>query len=553
MKRAGILILALLIVINTIAQKYDIDTIFYNGNIDKHFNFVILGDGYTNNELSKFVTDAFNFTNTFFNEIPYLNYRNYFNVFVIKVPSNESGASHPGYATDEEDPAQPIIHVDNYFGSTFDTYGIHRLLVATNTFSISNVLAENFPNYDQTLILVNSPYYGGSGGDIPVASMHSYSSQIAIHELGHSFAGLCDEYWAGDIYAGEGVNMTKETNPFLVRWKNWIGINGIGIYQHCCGGNSSIWYKPDLNCIMQYNLPNYHFCSVCVQAIIEKIHSLVTPIESYEPLNNNTTVTTDSIEFKLNLICPQPNTLKSNWSMNGSLIKQNVDSVVINETSLPSCTYMLSVTIEDTSQLLRVDNHSTIHVSSVSWTIYNPLFCTKTLSVTPSNKEVGPEAGTTAFIISSNTSWTVTDDAAWLTISPTSSSGNGTITATFTNNQLKIPRVATIIISGIGAIPQSITVIQSEPTTVNLLYDLNATIYPNPTKDKIIIKFNGSMVSDISISVIDELGRFYYYKEYKEINLEKEEPIDLSSLKNGLYFVIIKSTNTNKMYKIIKE
>jgi hypothetical protein len=231
------------------------------------------------------------------------------------------------------------------------------------------VLAANFPYYDLVLIIVNSPYYGGNGGYYPVASAHSSSSQIALHELGHSFAGLLDEYWAGDMYAGEGTNMTEQTDPSLVRWKNWMGINGIGIYQHCCGGNSSRWYRPHQNCEMRFlGTP---FCSVCVQAIIEKIHSLITPLESYEPGDNRLTVTTDSIKFKVNLVSPEPSTLKMNWILNDSFLKQNIDSVFINKNSLLSGTNLLRVTIEDTTQLLRVDNHATIHISSVSWYINN--------------------------------------------------------------------------------------------------------------------------------------------------------------------------------------
>lgn len=358
---------ALLIGINALAQQFEKETILYNGNSDKHINLVILSDGYTSTELSKFVTDATNFTTVFFNEIPFSNYKRYFNVFIIKVPSNESGASHPGTATDVTEPAHPVITVDNYFGSTFDFGNIHRLLVATKTSVITNVLAANFPNYDQALILVNSPYYGGSGGYYTVASTHSSSAQIAVHELGHSFSGLNDEYWAGDVYAREGINMTKQTDPLLVRWKNWIGANGIGIYQHSGSGIASQWYRPHQNCLMRYlGVP---FCSVCKQGTVEKIHTIVTPVESYDPQINPVSPTNYPVKFKLKLISPEPNTLKRNWMLNGSFLKRNIDSVFITESNLVSGLNTLNVTIEDTTQLLRVDSHSTFHVSSVSWTI----------------------------------------------------------------------------------------------------------------------------------------------------------------------------------------
>jgi len=384
MIKTGMFTVALLMGINALAQQFDKDTILFSGSSDLHINLVILSDGYTNSELSKFVEDASNFTTSFFNEIPFLNYKKYFNVFLIKVPSNESGASHPGTATDEVEPVHPVITVDNYFGSTFDYAGIHRLLVATKTTVISNVLADNFPDYDQVLILVNSPYYGGSGGYYTVASTHSASAQLATHELGHSFSWLKDEYWAGDMYAGEGINMTQQTNPSQVRWKNWIGTNLIGIYQHCCGGTSSLWYKPHENCKMQFLGPP--FCSVCVEATVERIHSLVTPVESYDP--QNTTITADTIpaRFKLSLITPEPNTLKRNWMLNGIFFKQNADSVLINDSSLLSGVNTLKVTIEDTTQFLRVDDHASIHISAITW--YIDKISTGVKNITGSSSEI---------------------------------------------------------------------------------------------------------------------------------------------------------------------
>jgi len=370
--------------INTLAQKFDVDTIVYNGIPDKRINLVILSDGYTISELSKFIADANSFTTGYFNEIPYKNYLRYFNVFIIKVPSNESGASHPGTASDEPVPALPVITVDNYFGSTFDYYGIHRLLVATKNSVVSSVLASNFPNYDLALIIVNSPEYGGSGGFPAVASTHTSSIQIAIHELGHSFGGLKDEYWAGDIYAAEGINMTQQTNPSLVKWKNWYGSNGIGIYQHGTTGISALWYRPHQNCEMRYL--NKSFCSVCVQGLVEKIHSLIAPIDSYIPPDNIISGIGYPLKFKLTIIAPTPNTIRRNWQLNGSFFKQNIDSVLIDESLLTAGTNTLTATVEDTTQFLRIDNHSTLHISSVSWSINKTITGIK--KITSSSSEI---------------------------------------------------------------------------------------------------------------------------------------------------------------------
>ena len=370
MKEVLILQFFLIVAIFGNAQIFEIDTIQYSGDGDKRINIVILSDGYQENELDQFVVDANNFSDAFFAKTPYLEYQNYFNVFAIKVPSNESGASHPGTASDVAEPAHPISMVDNYFGSTFDGGGIHRLLVVGNTSAVSNVLALNFPTYDQVLILANTTYYGGSGGTFPVASLDESSNEIAIHEIGHSFARLVDEYYAGDQFAGEGVNMTQTTDPLAVRWKNWISSNGIGIYQHCCSGNSGDWFRPHENCIMRYL--NRSFCSVCIEGTIERIHSLILPIDDFAPSNSTTIIATENpIGFSINTVDPLPNTLQTNWSLNGLNFENNTNVAMVTNSDLNVGENTLTVSVEDTTQLLRVDDHEIAHIQFVIWSIEN--------------------------------------------------------------------------------------------------------------------------------------------------------------------------------------
>ena len=162
-------------------QTFQVDTLLMNGQINKRINLVILGDGYTPSQLPQFYQDAQNLTLDIFQTSPLAEYQTYFNVFAIEVPSAESGASHPNTANDCPSPtSHPSSSVNNYFGSQFDYYGIHRLLVATNTSAITSVLANNFPMYDHVFILVNSPYYGGSGGWLATSSLHSSASEIAL-------------------------------------------------------------------------------------------------------------------------------------------------------------------------------------------------------------------------------------------------------------------------------------------------------------------------------------------------------------------------------------
>lgn len=338
-----------------LAQTFDVDTILYNGNANTHINIVILGDGYTISELDLFITDATNNANALFTQVPFSNYKNYFNVFLIKVPSNVSGAA-----------MDPNNLIDNYYGSTFWYAGIERLLVPTNYSRISSVLANNFPAYDHVLMLVNSSKYGGSGGWLATSSTNSSANEIVFHELGHSFSDLADEYWAGSQYADEAINMTQETNIENLRWKNWYGEFGIGLYPH---SESPTWYRPHQGCKMRYlGVP---LCAVCVEATIETVHELASPLLSYNPNNTNITEPTFPLEFNLNLINPIPNTLKRAWELNGLPLNSNVDLVLLNKTDLLEGSNTLTVTVEDTTQLLRIANHISIHLEMVNWHIQN--------------------------------------------------------------------------------------------------------------------------------------------------------------------------------------
>lgn len=360
------------------AQIFEVESIRDSGDDDKRINLVILSEGYQASELDQFITDATTFTNGMFSQSPFLEYADYFNVYAIKVPSNESGADHPGTGASSDEATWPIptTTVDTYFNATYDSYGRHRLLFyevdgnyANNTEAkINTVLANNFPEYDQALILVNSPYYGGSGGEFPMASTGVSANEIAIHELGHSLFDLKDEYYPGDLLAGEATNMTQETDPSLIKWKNWMGINAIGIHQHSGTPTALTWYKPrHLECKME--VLGKPFCSVCKEGMVEKIHDLVSPIDSYTPTSTNITPSSYPLDVQLNLIKPNPNTLESIWTLNAATFATNVDDISLMETDLNSGSNNLTVTVTDATSLLKVDNHETIHVYTVTWNI----------------------------------------------------------------------------------------------------------------------------------------------------------------------------------------
>jgi IgA Peptidase M64 len=355
------------------AQIFVTDTIVYQGNSSKFINVVFMGDGFQAAESAAYITNVRNVSNYLLSTSPFSEYKNYFNIFAITTPSAQSGALHPGTASDEgSSGGQPALSVTTYFNSTFDYFSIHRLLVPQNQTAINSVLVNNFPLYDQPLVIVNTTYYGGSGGFLATSSLNSSAFEIMVHEIGHSFAALADEYYAGDAYFAEKYNMTQQTNPALVKWKNWIGTNDIGIYPYCCGGNSALWYKPHQNCKMQYL--GSPFCAVCKEAIIEKIHSLIgTPIINVQPSNlvpiSFCVAPISPLKFSLSLVKPIPNTLKTTWTLNGTVVGRNIDSILINTAQLTTGSNVLAAQVVDTTLLTRSDTHPGQHTFTTNWAI----------------------------------------------------------------------------------------------------------------------------------------------------------------------------------------
>jgi hypothetical protein len=351
------------------SQNYQVETIIYNGPVTKFINLVFLSEGFKDSELAEYVKKVETSANNYLSESPFNRYRSYFNVFAIRVPSKESGADHPRTAPDcPPESEHPKLTVDTYFNSTFDYNNIHRLLASANYPAINSVILNNFPLFDQNIMLVNTSYYGGSGGSIAVASLHSAVNELVLHESGHTFAGLADEYWPGDLYAGEKANMTKETNPELIKWKNWLGVEDVGIYQHGSSGVPALWYRPSQNCKMRGL--GYQFCPVCKEAILLNIlKNFGTPVQSYSPEQQNLTVSGESLLFNVTFYKPDPNTLSTKWFLNGKRIAMNADSISLDPGQLVSGINTLALEVLDTTALIRSASHAVLNTDTVKWNI----------------------------------------------------------------------------------------------------------------------------------------------------------------------------------------
>ncbi|WP_254560424.1 M64 family metallopeptidase [Dyadobacter diqingensis] len=357
---AGLLLLS----IGVAAQKFPVDTIYKAGAIDNRVNIVILGDGFTEEELPKFLNESKKFADFFLSYSPYNRYRNYFNIFSISTPSKESGITNPGTAFDAY-PDQPVETKETYFGSSFGNY-IHRLVTISRYTTLSNLMAMNFPSYDLIVVLVNSPWYGGSGGSFAVHTLHEQANKIGVHEIGHTLTHLNDEYWAGSGYGWEAPNMTSNNNTATIKWKNWLNTSHIGVFRHG-DGDASNWFKPTTtNCLME--VLHKEFCNVCREATVERILELVDPVEKFTPDNEEAVVMKENgASFSVELLAPNPNSLMVEWSLGGKPLDAKTQQVDIPFSALYTRITDLTASVFDSTFTSRQDDRKVRRTKTITW------------------------------------------------------------------------------------------------------------------------------------------------------------------------------------------
>lgn len=341
------------------SQTFQTVSLLNNGSNSNRINIAVLGDGFTSAQQTNFVNSAQSTINYLFTKSPYTEYKNYFNAYAVKVVSTETGVKHPGTATDVTEPVIPVSNPNNYLGSSFD-FGVHRCIYSNSTNKVAQVLAANVPDYDITYVLGNSTEYGGCGGAYAFASLNGSSNEIVVHELGHSFGKLADEYWFAGT--GESPNKTQNSNTSTIKWKNWLGLNSVGVYPYT---ESPSWYRPHQNCEMRYL--DRQFCSVCKEAIIERIHSLVSPIDSYTPANSSNVNGNAAVTFTVNEVLPIPNTLVNSWTLNGTALSSTSNTLTVSPSQLNSGLNTLIFSVTDNSPLIKVNSHNTVHFATVTW------------------------------------------------------------------------------------------------------------------------------------------------------------------------------------------
>lgn len=523
------------------AQTFPVETVLDNGLATKRIKYVFLSDGYLSSELPTFITQVNAFKDNVFTQTPFKEYKNFFNFYAIKVPSVESGCDHPGTATDITEGAQPVSSVNTYFNSTFDYANIHRLVVPQNNGAIATVMANNFPSYNQIFIFANSTYYGGSGGTYATSTVNTSANEIAIHEIGHSFAGLADEYAIGG--QGERPNRTTVTDPATVKWKNWMGTNSIGIYPIGVDG----WQRPHQNCKMQFL--GVSFCSVCKEAFVNKIYQLVTPIYDYTPVSSTVSVNSTTT-FSATLTQPIPNTLKSDWKLNGTSVATNVSTVDITPAQLNTGTNTLTLYITDETNLSRSYLPNTGYVFSQSWTI-SKILPLEMLSfeAEKKNKDVflnwrtTHEHNTSHFDVQRST-----NGKQFFTIGTVKSQNKTTLNNyDFVDKNLPSGTLYYRLEQFDNDEKSTFSPIRSIEKSDKFYYEMS----PNPTRDVLTINGNVDYNMDMTVEVFNELGQQMYQKKTSITEGVFEHKVNMADFAEGTYLVFLRLPNGFSVQKTV--
>lgn len=236
------------------------ETLLQAKDTTKCIHIAFLAEGYQQHEMTTFINDAKIAIEALFAHEPFKSMKERFNIVAVKAPSIDSGTSEPGNG----------IWKQTALSSHFDTFYSDRYLTTLNLKDLHDLLAGT--PYEHIIVLVNTEKYGG-GGILNSYNLsmthHPKYRPVVVHEFGHSFAGLADEYayetedipmYPHDIEPWE-KNITTKVD-FHSKWEDMIGKDSkAGLYEGA-GYSLKGVYRAYPDCRMRTN-ENPEFCDVC--------------------------------------------------------------------------------------------------------------------------------------------------------------------------------------------------------------------------------------------------------------------------------------------------
>jgi hypothetical protein len=194
-------------------------TVMQSGEPRDKVDLLLMGDGYTAAEMEKWHQDARRMADLLFAAAPFKEHRNDFNVWAVDTPAQESGVSRPSDGVYRMSPLR----------ASYDAFGSERYILTFDNKRMRE--AASAAPYEFIEIVVNDRKYGGGGIFNQFATVSAYNAftpYVFVHEFGHHFAGLADEYYTSDV-AYEAAAQRLEpwepnvtADPHAVKWSALI-------------------------------------------------------------------------------------------------------------------------------------------------------------------------------------------------------------------------------------------------------------------------------------------------------------------------------------------
>ena len=219
-----------------------------------------VAEGYQADEMPRFIDDCKVAMESLFKHEPFKHLKDRFNIVAVQSPSVDTGTSEPNKG----------IWKNTVLGSHFDTFYSNRYLTTLHLKRLHNVLAGT--PYEHIIVLVNTDRYGGGGiyNSYNLTYVNGPSFRpVVVHEFGHSFGGLADEYPYGDddpMYFADTEpwepNITTK-HDFNGKWENLVREGKAGLIEGGGYLSKGVWRGYE-NCRMRTN-EEPEFCMVCQQ------------------------------------------------------------------------------------------------------------------------------------------------------------------------------------------------------------------------------------------------------------------------------------------------
>lgn len=381
------------------------------GPPSQRFNLVIVGDGYTAEELGEFRAHVDKHLNVLWTLEPFKSYRGYVNVYAVEIESAESGVDcDPSLDSPRRD-----TPLNMGFWGGCNPNSVQRLLtvdgVAANRYA--DLVTGTTPANRQLLALGNSDTYGGAGGANATASGgNALSALITPHELGHSLGGLDDEYdylgrgVRGGPYTGgepSSIHHTLLTEEQMLaqqrKWWRWLGEESesggvIGRYEGGLHFGSGVW-KPSAHSMMRSL--GYYFDQVSRERMTQRISAKTRILQDATPAS--APIGADRVVW-VETMYPVSHQLVVTWTLDGRpLSTGGTRAVDLSTVDLSPGRHTLTVTVGDPTDFVRdpAIRASSALTQSRTWTVdtaittpAEPVSPAFTLS-TPTTRPVGGE------------------------------------------------------------------------------------------------------------------------------------------------------------------